>query len=491
MGLIKAITNSGIVGAAKNSIGGALADSYLEAFKAARMDMKTVIAPGVFRDAGQGRNTNTNRLNNVISNGSMVEVSSGQLMCLVDGGRIVDYSAEPGYYKVQNSSQPSFFNGTSSILPSIKESLDRIRFGGNNFKEQRIIYVNLRTMEGIKFGTKAPITYHDVVNNIYAEIRTNGTFSIKLVDPWKFINEVAPNECIMEGAFLNVEDFMNQTFMSEFNTALGTSLSRVAAENRVPVDRINEMMPEIAAYLRDALDEEWTQKRGFQVESVGLNQIHLDDETIKLLKEVSRVNQYNDPSRRETMRQLGMVEALKAAGNNQNGAMMGFAGIGMGMNAFNADGAANMNMQQMQMQQQQQPMNNMGMGGMQQPMNNNMGMGGMQQPMNNNMNNMGMQQQAPAAAGWTCACGQSGNQGKFCANCGKPKPEPQASGEWSCPACGAKNTGKFCADCGKPRPAAAPKKIKCDKCGYEPDMSKPVPKFCPNCGDPINEADFA
>ena len=34
-------------------------------------------------------------------------------------------------------------------------------------------------------------------------------------------------------------------------------------------------------------------------------------------------------------------------------------------------------------------------------------------------------QAAPAAAGWTCACGQAGNTGKFCANCGKPAPAPR------------------------------------------------------------------
>ena len=43
---------------------------------------------------------------------------------------------------------------------------------------------------------------------------------------------------------------------------------------------------------------------------------------------------------------------------------------------------------------------------------------------------MGAQQQAaPAAAGWTCACGQSGITGKFCPNCGKPKPAPAPAAE--------------------------------------------------------------
>ena len=45
---------------------------------------------------------------------------------------------------------------------------------------------------------------------------------------------------------------------------------------------------------------------------------------------------------------------------------------------------------------------------------------------------------------WTCKCGAE-NAGKFCANCGEPKPAG-----WVC-SCGTVNTGKFCYNCGQPR----------------------------------------
>ena len=108
--------------------------------------------------------------------------------------------------------------------------------------------------------------------------------------------------------------------------------------------------------------------------------------------------------------------------------------------------------------------------------------------------------EAPAAAaaptGWVCACGQKGNVGKFCSECGKPKPEawdcacgkkgnvgkfcsecgaakPEA---WDC-ACGKKgNTGKFCSECGAAR-AAAPSGWDC-ACGQKNVLGK----FCPECG---------
>ena len=53
---------------------------------------------------------------------------------------------------------------------------------------------------------------------------------------------------------------------------------------------------------------------------------------------------------------------------------------------------------------------------------------------------------------WTCSCGQAGNQGKFCMNCGKSAP----SAEWTCAKCGqGHNKGKFCMNCGAPAPDAA------------------------------------
>lgn len=70
-------------------------------------------------------------------------------------------------------------------------------------------------------------------------------------------------------------------------------------------------------------------------------------------------------------------------------------------------------------------------------------------------------------------------------NCGNPKPEPE--GQWTCE-CGALNTGKFCPECGKPKP---PETVayRCDKCGWEPEDPTNPPKFCPECGDKFDEDD--
>ena len=82
------------------------------------------------------------------------------------------------------------------------------------------------------------------------------------------------------------------------------------------------------------------------------------------------------------------------------------------------------------------------------------------------------------AGTWTCSCGKT-NTGKFCVNCGAPRPvappQPVAARqtEWVC-ACGKRNTGKFCVKCGSPRPAAMQGKLAGSTVTAPPRNSKPA-----------------
>lgn len=97
----------GIIKASVEAVKGALADQWLEVIEPENMGGSTVFSAGVLTRRGQ----NTKGTKNLVSNGSRIRVYPNQFMMLVDGGKVVDYTAEEGYYTVSNSSSPSLFNG--------------------------------------------------------------------------------------------------------------------------------------------------------------------------------------------------------------------------------------------------------------------------------------------------------------------------------------------------------------------------------------------
>lgn len=412
----------GIIKAAASAISGSLADQWLEVFEAGDMDSQTVFTSGVRIRKGQ----NTKGTDNTVSNGSTIHVYPNQFMMLVDGGKIVDYTAEEGYYTVNNSAMPSLFNG--EFGETLKESFNRVRYGGQTSLSQKVYFINLQEIKGIKFGTRHPINYFDNFYNAELFLRAHGTYSIKITDPILFYAEAVPknqNRVTIES--------INEQYLNEFLEALQSSINQMSADG-TRISFVSSKGRELGQYMSNTLDEEWKRARGMEIQAVGIASISYDEDSVKLINMRNEGAMLGDPNVRQGYVQGAMARGMEAAGSNANGALAGFMGMGMGMNAGgNFMGAASAaNMQQMQMQQP-----------------------------------YGQPQAAPSpapappavgtapdspngasvSAEWTCSCGNV-NHGKFCSECGSPKPAP--AGPWTC-SCGNVNNGKFCSECGKPR----------------------------------------
>ena len=402
----------GLIKAAAQAVGGAFADQWLEVFEADNMGDQTVFASGVRIRKGQ----NKKGTDNTVSNGSLIHVYDNQFMMLVDGGRIVDYTAEPGYYKVDNSSLPSLFNG--QFGDSLKDAFDRIRFGGETPKAQKVFFINLQEIKGIKFGTRQPINYFDSFYNAELFLRAHGSYSIKVVNPLQFYAQAIPRNRDR----VEITD-INEQYMSEFLEALQSAINQMSADG-IRISFVTSKARELGQYMSRVLDEEWNKERGMEIQAVGLASISYDEESQKLINMRNQGAMLSDAAVREGYVQGAVARGMEAAGSNANGAMAGFMGMGMGMNAAGnmmASSSAT-NLAQMQMQQN----------------NGAYAAGAVQTP----QNGAKTQQQAGS---WRCACGQESG-GKVCSNCGKPAPQA----EWRC-SCGQVNMGNFCSNCGKKR----------------------------------------
>lgn len=412
----------GIIRAAAEAVGKSLADQWLEVVEAEDMGDQTVFVKGTKVRTGQ----NKKGLSDVISNGSVVHVYPNQFMMLVDGGKVVDYTAEEGYYKVDDSSMPSLFNGTFG--DALKETFSRIKFGGETSQKQEVFFINLQEIKGIRFGTQNAVNYFDNFYNSELFLRAHGTYSIKITDPLKFYAEVIPkNETHVD------IDIINEQYLSEFLAALQAAINQMSADG-TRISFVSSKSVELGKYMANVLDSDWKQARGMEVQAVGIASLTYDEESQKLINMRNQGAMLSDPTVREGYVQGAMARGMEAAGSNAAGSVAGFMGMGMGMNAGGGfvGAASGANMQQMQMNQAQANQANQAQGN----------------PVQANPANPAQANPAAGAAAnsWTCACGAV-NTGKFCSECGVARP----SADWTC-GCGVVNTGKFCSECGKPRP---------------------------------------
>ena len=446
----------GIIKAVASAVGGALADQWLEAIEPDDMGDRIVFARGV--QVRRGKGSNTKGSSDIVSNGSVIHVYPNQFMMLVDGGKVVDYTAEEGYYTIDHSAMPSMFNG--QFGEALKESFNRIRFGGITPTAQKVYYVNLQEIKGIKFGTRNPVNYFDNFYNAELFLRAHGTYSIKVTDPLKFYGEVIPKNADRVDI-----DSINEQYLSEFLEAFQTSVNQMSADG-TRISFVTYKSRELGRYMADTLDEEWNKLRGMEIQSVGIASITYDEESQNLINLRNKGAMMGDPGIREGYVQSTIAEGLKNAGSNSAGSLAGFMGMGFGMQTGGGfmGAASNTNMQQMQNQ------GNWSAAGAQQAgMNPGPGVpaGARQTGMDPGPGAPGGTARAgmnpgagapvgtaqsgvnpgPGTAGWYCPNCGTPNSGKFCSECGNPRP----AADWTC-SCGTVNSGKFCSECGKPRP---------------------------------------
>ena len=438
----------GLIKAALGAAGGVMADQWKEYFYCESIPSDVLAVKG--RKKATGRSSNTKGDDNIITNGSLIAIADGQCMLIVEQGKVVDVCAEPGEYTYDMSTEPSIFSGDlgDSVKSVFQNIGKRFTFGGEAPKDQRIYYFNTKELTGNKYGTPSPVPFRVVDQRAGIDldigIRCFGEYSIRLKNPLLFYTNVCGN---VAGSYERSE--LDGQLKTEFISALQPAFGRLSDLEMRP-NQIVTHNTELEEAMNSALSAKWGELRGLKVVSIALGSVTLPEEDAEMIKQAQRTAIMKDPTMAAATLVGAQADAMKAAASNEAGAMTGFMGMGMAMNAGGGMNAQNL-FAMGQQNQQAQPAAPVA---------------------------------APAATGWKCACGATAT-GNFCPECGAKKPADAAG--WTC-ACGAVNKGKFCQNCGAKKPEGAPL-YRCDKCGWEPEDPQHPPKFCHESGDPFDEND--
>lgn len=424
----------GLVKAAMNATSGVMADQWKEFFYCDALPAEVLAVKGQKRTDRRSANKHGNE--NIISDGSVVAVAEGQCALIVEQGKVVELCAEPGEYTYSTGTQPSLLSGGLKDIDGVfAEMGKRFGFGGQAAADQRIYYINTKELVGNKYGTPNPVPFRVVDQragiDLDIAIRCFGEYSYRIVNPILFYTNVCGN---VENAY--TRDALDGQLKTELMTALQPAFARIS-EQGIRYSSLPAHTTELADALNQALSAKWSKLRGIEIVSLGVSGVKASEEDEQMIKDLQRSAAFMDPTRAAAHLVGAQAAAMQAAASNTAaGPAMAF----MGVNQAAAAGGVNaQTLYQMGAQQPATP--------------------------------------AAPASGWACSCGQTGNTGKFCTACGKPRPE--APTVWVC-SCGAKNSGKFCSECGKPKPTG-----KCPNCGFTPADPAHPPKFCPECGSPF------
>lgn len=274
MGMIQAFTGA---------LGGTFADQWKDIITAGHFGEYTAVSPGVYQQTNRGRGSNSSGSVDVISSGSKIFVPENTAAFIFSQAGIEDIVTEPGGYEYQVG-QPSIFNGHGFTNSIVRQTIERVGYGGQTSDQKWIAFVNLREIRGIKFGTRGPVVYHDRHYGADLELMAFGTFSLRVVDAVAFVRNFLPPNT-RNYAFDSAE--ARQQISSEFIQAFIGAVNSLSSTRR-----ISELPAHAGAVAESIADDtsalgSWIARFGLDVVHVGIESIEFSAESRELVKQYS------------------------------------------------------------------------------------------------------------------------------------------------------------------------------------------------------------
>ena len=431
----------GLIKMAVGAVGSTFRDQVLDYFRCDGMDESILVMPAV---KVMRNGVVNNASENVISNGSVFDVAVGQCAILVENGKVHDFvvgtNDTAGQYKYDSSAEPSILGGgIKDIGGMFSTMMKRFRAGGQSTNTMRLMYVNMLEIHGNKIGI-GRVPFMDNRWGVLVQLQGYGTYSYRITHPAVFYEKVCGN---FTDTYPRTK--LAETMKNELLAALQPALAEINPLCKNGYQDIVAMPVKVGEAVNNVMREEWEERRGITIEAVALASLTVDENSQARIEKMDDARVFGNGNVGVGRMVDAQANAMESAAENQAGAFTGFMGMGMAMN----QGGHNAN-ELLMHQQAQQPVT---------------------------AQNTAVQ---PEQDGWKCECGKENGKGKFCSECGKPKP---VEDKWMC-SCGHESKGKFCSECGRKKPEVF--NIKCPSCGFEIKDAEKEPKFCPECGTRLN-----
>ena len=257
------------------------------------------------------KSQNTKSDDNVITEGSIVAVSTGESAIIVSDGKVLDVFTEPGEH-IFHGGSPGIFSG-SGVKNVGKDVVKRVGFGGDVIPTtQRVYYVNCKEIPNNHFSVHVPYRIKDdnVGLDMDATLKAEGTFSFKITDPAFIYKNLIGN---VESAY-RTQWFIDQ-MTSEISSMFMKVISSHSAEGTRPAitgifaeSAANKLKEEVNVYLRE--------KRGIEIISLAFNTYGIKDVDVDILSKLQSDKVLTDPSMAAATLSDAQSEAMKSAASN-------------------------------------------------------------------------------------------------------------------------------------------------------------------------------
>lgn len=402
---------------------------------------------------------------------------------------IVHESQEAVFYrdgKALDRFGPGKYTLDTESLPNSKQFFKRVASGPSQFHCE-VYFVNLATIMAIKWGTDTRIRMYDPASGLHIELGAHGEFNIKVMDSGKILLKIVGTELGLkkEDIFGSV-GYSNTSVTGKFKALVmmkvKSFLPKAIRENNIDILEVDEHLDEISSSIKKELNavfssyglilpefyltnidtpdddpnfrrlKEQHAERFLKVQQEHIRRAEAEAKKGRILVEAETaaeaklvgVKAEEEATRRmayaeaEKTRAEGLAkaEAMKAQGYTYSQETQREVGIAIASNeGSGAAGGIGSAMSEVVQA-------GIGIGAAVAVGKSTVGM------MNGVMADIGMGGN-PNPDIWTCpSCGQIGNDGNFCKNCGAKKP----LATWTCSKCGqVGNDGNFCKNCGEKR----------------------------------------